>query len=112
VSALALLCLPPLVHIFAVSLSDNDAVMFGKVSFWPVQFTLESYKLLVKGTPISYSLGLLIRIFLIFLLRMTDALIPKPARRHEYNFFVFVLLSVLGSGPFLQVLHTLKQANA
>ncbi|MBD2862279.1 carbohydrate ABC transporter permease [Paenibacillus oceani] len=54
-SVLALSCLLPLVHIFAVSLSDNDAVMSGKVSFWPVQFTLESYKLLVEGTPIVRS---------------------------------------------------------
>lgn len=40
---LALLCVVPMVYELAVSLSKNDYVTAGKVTFWPVGFTLNSY---------------------------------------------------------------------
>jgi putative aldouronate transport system permease protein len=41
---LALLCLAPMVHMLAVSLSDNAQVVVGNVSFWPKRFTLSTYE--------------------------------------------------------------------
>ena len=40
----ALLCLLPLFHIFAVSLSGRAPATGGFVSFWPIDFTLENYE--------------------------------------------------------------------
>ena len=40
----AILCLLPLVHIFAVSLSGRAPATGGFVSFWPLDFTLENYQ--------------------------------------------------------------------
>jgi putative aldouronate transport system permease protein len=40
---LALSCLAPFVHMFAISFSSKNATTAGLVSFWPVQFTLSSY---------------------------------------------------------------------
>ena len=40
----ALLCLLPLIHIFAVSLSGRAPATGGFVSFWPLDFTLENYQ--------------------------------------------------------------------
>ena len=40
----ALLCLAPMVHIFAVSLSGRAPATAGFVSFWPIDFTLENYQ--------------------------------------------------------------------
>ncbi|GAA3402554.1 carbohydrate ABC transporter permease [Paenibacillus hodogayensis] len=51
-SVLALSCVLPIVHLFAVSLSNNDAVTSGHVAFWPVGFTMDSYHLLIDRTPV------------------------------------------------------------
>ncbi|GAF64189.1 carbohydrate ABC transporter permease [Alkalihalobacillus trypoxylicola] len=40
----SVLCLLPLVHIFAVSLSGSSAAAANMVSFWPVDFTIDAYE--------------------------------------------------------------------
>ncbi|RKP48932.1 carbohydrate ABC transporter permease [Cohnella endophytica] len=40
----SLLCLFPLVHVLAVSFSSGSAVAAGKVTAWPVDFTLTAYR--------------------------------------------------------------------
>ncbi len=40
----ALLCLAPMAHIFAVSLSGRAPATAGFVSFWPIDFTLDNYQ--------------------------------------------------------------------
>jgi putative aldouronate transport system permease protein len=41
--ALSLLCLFPLIHVLAVSLSSSGAATAGLVKLWPVDWTLKSY---------------------------------------------------------------------
>ena len=43
-TAFAFLCLAPMVHVFAVSLSGRAPATGGFVSFWPIDFTLENYQ--------------------------------------------------------------------
>jgi len=43
-----LLCLLPLLHIFALSLSSSTAALSGHVSFWPVEFTPTAYSMLIQ----------------------------------------------------------------
>lgn len=43
VGFLGLICLIPLIHVFAISLSSSAAATGGLVTLWPVEFTLESY---------------------------------------------------------------------
>lgn len=45
----ALICLAPMLYIFAVSLSSSAAVTAGKVIFWPVDFTLAGYRYLLEN---------------------------------------------------------------
>ncbi|WP_020616534.1 carbohydrate ABC transporter permease [Paenibacillus daejeonensis] len=40
---LGLLALLPFIHVLAQSLSSHDAITTGRVTLWPVDFTLESY---------------------------------------------------------------------
>jgi len=40
---LGLICLIPLVHVLAISLSSSASATAGMVTLWPVDFTLESY---------------------------------------------------------------------
>jgi len=41
---LALVCLAPFVHMFALSFSSSSAATAGRVSFWPVEFCTNSYQ--------------------------------------------------------------------
>lgn len=43
-----LVCLVPFIYMLALSLSDAKAIVNGKVSFWPVGFTLQSYEQIVN----------------------------------------------------------------
>jgi putative aldouronate transport system permease protein len=45
----AFLCLAPMLHILAISLSHSAAVTAGRVSFWPVEFTFTSYEYIIKN---------------------------------------------------------------
>lgn len=40
---LGLICLIPLIHVLAISLSSSASATAGMVTLWPVDFTLESY---------------------------------------------------------------------
>lgn len=44
-----ILCLFPLVHICALSLSSTEAVSLGLVSLWPVKFTTASYQYILDA---------------------------------------------------------------
>lgn len=44
----AFLCVVPVIHVLAVSFSSKDPVLSGKVTFWPKQFTLDSYRVIVR----------------------------------------------------------------
>jgi putative aldouronate transport system permease protein len=55
---LALLCLVPVVHMLAVSLSDNSAVVAGLVSFWPRKFSTATYEWLFGLKPFWNSMGI------------------------------------------------------
>lgn len=46
--ALSLFCLFPIVHVLAVSFSSSSAASAGLVRFWPVDFTLDSYRFVLN----------------------------------------------------------------
>jgi putative aldouronate transport system permease protein len=45
----AVLCMFPIVHILAISLSKTSAVVAGEVSFLPVDFTMKSYEHIISN---------------------------------------------------------------
>jgi putative aldouronate transport system permease protein len=49
----ALLCLAPLVNVLAVSFSSRPAADAGFVTFWPVEFTLNSYQFIVTRSAFA-----------------------------------------------------------
>ncbi len=51
-SLFALSCILPLVHLLALSLSDQAAIASGAVSFWPSGLTAMAYEKLASGTNI------------------------------------------------------------
>lgn len=48
---LAASCLIPLIHVFAISLSDKSSAGGGLVTLWPVNFTMESYRYVLTRAP-------------------------------------------------------------
>ncbi|EGD48901.1 binding-protein-dependent transport systems inner membrane component [Ruminiclostridium papyrosolvens DSM 2782] len=52
----ALLCIIPLIHILAVSFSSSSAAAAGKVVFWPVEFSLNSYAYVAKRAAFWHSM--------------------------------------------------------
>lgn len=51
IGALAASCLIPLIHVFAISLSDKSSAAGGLVILWPVNFTFESYRYVLNRAP-------------------------------------------------------------
>lgn len=45
-------CLLPLMHVISLSISDAHAVLSGKVTLWPVDLSLQSFRLLLEGTQV------------------------------------------------------------
>ncbi|MBP1965371.1 carbohydrate ABC transporter permease [Paenibacillus aceris] len=52
-----MLCLAPLIHIAALSVSDPHEVTSGHVSLWPVGWSMQSFVKLVEGTNIVRAFG-------------------------------------------------------
>lgn len=62
---IALTCILPLLNVVALSLSGAGAVAGGRVTLWPVDFSLSSYSSLFSGTPIVRSFWNSVQITLI-----------------------------------------------
>jgi putative aldouronate transport system permease protein len=95
--AIGLTMVMPILHIIAQSFSDNVAINTGQVTFWPVNFTLGNYKLILhdntiwagfRNSVIVTVVGTLINLF------MTSTL-AYPLSRPEYVYKKPVLLMVL-----------------
>ena len=53
---LSLLCILPIVHVLAISLSSSSATAADMVKFWPIDFTLSSYKFVIHKSEFITSL--------------------------------------------------------
>lgn len=58
---LAFLCVLPLIHIFAVSLSGSAAATANLVSLWPIDFTLDAYDKTIGNDNFVRSLSIAIQ---------------------------------------------------
>ena len=54
----SILCILPFIYILAVSLSSRSAVSAGIVTFWPVDFTLNSYAYLLQQSAFFVAFGI------------------------------------------------------
>lgn len=58
---LSLLCLAPMVHVLAISLSTSSAATAGLVKLWPIDFTIGSYKFILESKQFVSSFGISIQ---------------------------------------------------
>lgn len=100
---LGLLCLLPLLHVLALSLSSKNAAVAGRVGFWPVEFTFASYEYLlqdarffqsfvvsVKRVILGGGINLILTILMAYPLSLEKE--EFPARDHYMWFTIFCML--------------------
>lgn len=116
---MAFLCLVPIIHTIAVSLSSKSAASAGMVSFWPVDFTLASYTEIIKDDQFFRSfmnsiyrvlLGGAINLVLIVLSAYPLSKSTKyfPQKNIYMCFFVFTMLFSGGLIPSYLLVSKLK----
>lgn len=115
---LAVLCVVPMVNVFAVSLSAPNKAAAGLVRLWPVDFTPESYLYVLRDRKFRTAmwvsvkrviLGTTITVFLATLSAYPLSKSSKHfrARRYYVWYFFFTMLFSGGLVPgFLVVYHT------
>lgn len=92
-----LICLFPLIHIVAVSLSSNSAVLSGKVGLWPVETTWLAYRSMLEGTNIVAAFKNSVVITLVgtaFNMALTILAAYPLAKKHFYFRRAFTLAIV------------------
>ncbi len=55
---MALSCILPILHVFAMSLSSSSAAMAGRVGFVPVEFSLKAYEYLISKMDFFHSVSI------------------------------------------------------
>ncbi|MBQ9300241.1 MAG: carbohydrate ABC transporter permease [Clostridia bacterium] len=98
-----LLCLAPLVHILAVSFSGLDAVYSNHVVFWPVDFCLDNYNIVVQDgqffqsylisfvrTALGLGIGLILTMLAAYPMSLSKRVFP--ARTFFVAFFMGTML--------------------
>jgi putative aldouronate transport system permease protein len=118
-AALAVLCLFPIVHILALSLSSASAAASGRVSILPVEFTIQSYQFVLQNPAFGKS-------FIISIMRVLvgtpinmilTILVAYPLSRSSEKFrargfFVwFFLITVLFSGGLIPWYMVIRQTG-
>ena len=61
-----LICTLPFINVIAMSMSSKSAILRGAVSFWPVEFNLDAYKLIVNDNSMWHSLLYTIELTVIY----------------------------------------------
>ncbi|WP_391570702.1 carbohydrate ABC transporter permease [Cohnella sp.] len=117
-TAVALLCVLPLAHIFAVSLSSAEAVNGNRVGLWPVDFSLGAYRASFDAPFLSalnvtlqrIVLGTAINLVFTFLLAYP---LSKESDRFPYrNVYVWLLVfTMLFSGGLIPTYILAKQLH-
>ncbi|UKS26803.1 carbohydrate ABC transporter permease [Paenibacillus sp. HWE-109] len=113
-TVLALSCLLPLIHVFALSLSGARAIASGEVGMWPVDITLDTYHEVFKGTKIVQSFGnsVLITGVGVALSMLTTVLAAYPLSKNSFyarRFFTLAMVfTMLFNGGIIPTFLVIK----
>ncbi|MCU6712192.1 carbohydrate ABC transporter permease [Paenibacillus sp. J5C_2022] len=118
-SILTLLCLLPVIHIFAVSLSASSAANAGLVGLWPVDFTWKAYSFVLQKEAFlqsflvslqRVSIGLVLNMSLIVL-----AAYPLSKEAGAFRFRTwyawFFVLTMLFNGGLIPTYLTIRMTG-
>ncbi len=116
-------CLFPMLHIVAISLSNRAASMGGFVTLWPIGFTVENYKEILKAGPVYAAFFVSVqRTLLGTLLNMVLTVLaayPLSKDNAEFrgrNLFMWILIVAMlfngGLIPWFLVIRSLGLLNS
>lgn len=107
--AYALICLIPMYHVLCLSLSSSVAVSTGRVTLWPVEFTLKSYQFILTKHDYWRAMGMsFARIALgvpVIMLSIVLAAYPLSKPRSEFGaqgfFSWYIVFTMIFSGGMI-----------
>lgn len=111
----ALLCLAPCINLLAMSVSGQTAIESGKVMFWPVDFTLQTFVTLFKGTSIlrSFKNSVIITVIGVCLNMAVTILAAYPLSRPYFwgrkTFSKLIVFTMLFGGGMIPTYILVKQ---
>ena len=115
IASFALLIIYPLLHIFSVSISSNQAILTRSVTFYPVGLNLTSYRLIWEasglGTAYMNTLKYVgLHTIVAMVVSTTGAYaLSKGDRLWGFNFFTsMILISMFFSGGMIPTYVTMK----
>ena len=118
-TALAILCLMPMINIIALSFSSRNMVNAGFVTFWPKEFTLSSYEyMLEKSGLFPAGIITLKRVFFGLLINLAmTVLVAYPLSKDDLQFksrkfYVgFFLFSMIFNGGLIPTYIVIKEMS-
>lgn len=113
---LAVLCILPLIHVLAISLSSNLAVSAGMVKLWPKDLTLISYEFILRKSEFLLSLLVTVKRVLLGVAvnMLLTILAAYPLSKESSEFkgrtvYVWILVfTMLFSGGLIPLYMTVK----
>ncbi|MFC5648637.1 carbohydrate ABC transporter permease [Paenibacillus solisilvae] len=120
--ALSLLCILPLIHVLAVSLSGSAPAGANLVNFWPIDFTMDAYaktidnRFFLRSLIISGERTILGTVLSMFFITLSAYALSKDDRvlkgRSVYTwYFIFTLLFSGGIIPSYILIQNLHMMN-
>ncbi|GAA4876241.1 carbohydrate ABC transporter permease [Paenibacillus vulneris] len=113
----SVLCLIPMLHILALSLSGNSAILAGKITIIPMEINLTAYKSVFGNAQMIRSLLftiLLVALFTVISMVMTIMAAYPLTKKHlkGRNFFLFVIVvTMFFSGGMIPEYLLIKNLN-
>jgi len=113
---LAILCIFPIVHVLALSFSTSTAAASGRVTVWPVEFSLSSYRFVTSAPAFGRAFGVSVKrvllgtpINMLLTLFVAYPLSKEKKQFRARNFFVwFFLVTILFSGGLIPWYMTIR----
>ena len=112
-----LACLVPMLHVAAISLSSNAAILSRRVYIWPVELNLDSYKVVFSDKTMIKSLLFTVRLTIVHtILCMTMTILAAyPLSKKELkgrNFFLLIIVvTMFFSGGMIPDYLLIKRLN-
>lgn len=116
---LSIVCLLPIIHVLAISLSSSSAVDVGLVKLWPVDLTWRSYEYILNKPEFLHSmlvsvervgLGTIVNMFLALLIAYPLSKEETSFRLRTFYVWVFVL-TILFNGGLIPTYLTVKETG-
>lgn len=101
---MALICVLPLINLFALSLSSKAAANSGLVTFWPIEFTAMAYEKtfnnsnFIRSLFISFARTSLGTLFSMFVITTAGYALSKEFRGRTPLMWFFVFTMLFGGG--------------